>query len=233
MRTIHKCFWILAVVAVSVWSCSPSDDGAKSGEEGSKAEAPAANTGGEPTGTAAPGEAGSPTTAKENDPGSAPSAKPVTPGEKLAVLTPWRQTGDDAAVEGSVKTASGLEYVVLKEGEGAPPPAAASIKIHATGWLRNGDKVGAEVWDTRSAGTPEAYSLRTGQLSPTSQPASLKESGPPVIAAWYEALREMKKGERRWLLVPSTLAYGQRGYGTIIRPNADLIFDIELVDFVQ
>jgi FKBP-type peptidyl-prolyl cis-trans isomerase FkpA len=149
---------------------------------------------------------------------AAASATPagVVPGAgALETFTPWRKPRDPAAVPGMVRTPSGLEYAILKEGQGEPPPLGATVKVHNTGWERIDDKVGGQFWSSRDDGVPHTYRLKQGELIP----------------AWIEALQTMKRGERRWLLVPSALGYDRQGYFGYVRPNADLIFDLELVDY--
>jgi FKBP-type peptidyl-prolyl cis-trans isomerase len=110
-----------------------------------------------------------------------------------------------------IKTSSGLEYTVLKEGEGEAPPLGSEIEVHWTGWLPDGKVFG----DTRGDDQPAKYRLASDDL----------------ISGWVEALSTMKKGEKRRLHVPSNLAYGNAGYGKDVSPNTDLDFEIELVSF--
>ena len=108
-----------------------------------------------------------------------------------------------------VKTPSGLEYVVLAEGSGDKPTQGARIAAHYTGWLTNGTKFDS----SKDRGQPFVFAVGTGM----------------VIKGWDEALLDMQVGERRKLTLPPHLAYGPRGAGGIIPPNATLIFEVELV----
>lgn len=110
-----------------------------------------------------------------------------------------------------VTTASGLRYVVLKDGAGAKPGKGKAIKAHYTGTFLNGKKFDS----SRDRGQTFNFTVGIGQ----------------VIKGWDEALADMKKGEQRILIVPPNLAYGARGAGGVIPPNATLVFDVELVDF--
>ncbi len=108
------------------------------------------------------------------------------------------------------KTASGLMYVQLKKGSGPSPEPGAKVTVHYTGKFKDG-----KVFDSSyDRGKPIEFTAGKGQ----------------VIKGWDEALLAMKKGEKRILLIPYRLAYGANGYRTI-PPKADLIFDVELIDF--
>lgn len=110
------------------------------------------------------------------------------------------------------KTRSGLYYQVEKEGEGPTPEAGTTISAHYTGRLfENGRKFDSSY----DRGEPIEFPVGTGR----------------VIKGWDEALIQMKKGEKRTLIIPPNLAYGERGAGGVIPPNAWLVFDVELVDF--
>ncbi|MEI6817106.1 MAG: FKBP-type peptidyl-prolyl cis-trans isomerase [Bacteroidota bacterium] len=108
---------------------------------------------------------------------------------------------------GVVTTASGLQYQIIKAGTGPKPLATDTVSTNYTGTLIDGT-----VFDS---------SERTGK------PVSFPVGG--VIKGWTEALLMMPKGSKWKLFIPSDLAYGDRGAGGQIGPNATLIFDIELV----
>lgn len=112
--------------------------------------------------------------------------------------------------EGVITLASGLQYKILKEGNGAKPKATDTVKCHYEGRLING-----HVFDS---------SIRRNQ------PAEFPVNG--VIAGWVEALQLMPVGSKWQLYIPSELAYGTHGAGASIGPNETLIFDVELLDIV-
>jgi FKBP-type peptidyl-prolyl cis-trans isomerase FklB len=102
---------------------------------------------------------------------------------------------------------SGLQYKVIKEGTGKKPKATNTVTTHYQGTLIDGTEFDS--------------SYKRGE------PASFPLSG--VIPGWTEALQLMKVGSKWQLFVPSKLAYGERGTGPIIGPNATLIFTVELL----
>ncbi|MFH0983032.1 MAG: peptidylprolyl isomerase [Planctomycetota bacterium] len=106
------------------------------------------------------------------------------------------------------KTESGLMYVILKEGEGPSPKPTDRVEVHYTGWLVDGTKFDSSV----DRGTPFAFSLQGG-----------------VIKGWLEGVALMKVGEKRKLIIPYQLAYGEMGSPPQIPPKATLVFDIELL----
>jgi FKBP-type peptidyl-prolyl cis-trans isomerase FklB len=111
-------------------------------------------------------------------------------------------------VKEGVKTlASGLQYKVIAEGTGKTPKATDSVVTNYRGTLIDGTEFDS------------SYQRKT--------PATFRVNG--VVKGWTEALQLMKEGAKWQLFVPSELAYGERGAGPKIGPNAVLVFDIELV----
>ncbi|MFN8152741.1 MAG: FKBP-type peptidyl-prolyl cis-trans isomerase [Bacteroidia bacterium] len=109
--------------------------------------------------------------------------------------------------DGVKVTASGMQYIVLKEGTGAKPTLNDKVTTHYHGTLLDGT-----VFDS---------SVERGQ------PASFPVSG--VIPGWTEALQMMSVGSKWKLFLPANLAYGERGAGGKIGPNSVLIFEVELL----
>jgi FKBP-type peptidyl-prolyl cis-trans isomerase len=109
--------------------------------------------------------------------------------------------------DGVVTTDSGLQYEILKAGEGAKPTAADKVKVHYTGTLIDGT-----VFDS---------SVERGE------PISFKLSN--VIKGWTEGLQLMNVGAKYKFFIPSDIAYGERQQGQTIGPNSTLIFEVELL----
>lgn len=130
--------------------------------------------------------------------------------EKAAKEQAEIQAEIDNRYPGAIKTATGLKYVVLKEGDGkASPKYGQNVTVHYQGSLIDG-----KIFDSSILrGQPATF--RIGQ----------------VIEGWNEALQTMTKGEKRTLIIPPELGYGNHGYPGVIPPNATLIFDVELLDF--
>lgn len=108
-------------------------------------------------------------------------------------------------------TQSGLQYEILKEGEGPSPKSTDKVKVHYTGKLIDGTVFDSSV----ERGEPATFGVTQ------------------VIPGWIEALQLMKVGSKWRLFIPSELAYGPKGAGGLIGPNATLIFDVELLDIVK
>lgn len=109
--------------------------------------------------------------------------------------------------EGVVTLPSGLQYKIIKAGEGRKPTSSDTVECQYRGTLINGTEFDS--------------SYRTGK------PASFKVTG--VIPGWTEALKLMSVGSKWQLFIPYQLAYGERGAGNRIGPKETLIFEIELV----
>jgi len=110
--------------------------------------------------------------------------------------------------EGVKTTDSGLQYIILEEGEGDSPKATDTVEVHYKGTLLDGTEFDS------------SYKRN--------QPATFPLNG--VIKGWTEGLQLIKKGGKAKLFIPSELAYGERGAGRDIGPDATLIFDVELLD---
>jgi FKBP-type peptidyl-prolyl cis-trans isomerase FklB len=117
---------------------------------------------------------------------------------------------DNAKRAGVTTLPSGLQYEVLTAGTGPKPTRNTTVRTHYHGTLING-----EVFDS---------SYQRGE------PAEFAVGG--VIAGWTEALQLMGVGSKWRLFIPSNLAYGERGAGGSIGPNATLVFDVELLAIV-
>lgn len=109
--------------------------------------------------------------------------------------------------EGVRTTASGLQYVVEKEGTGRQPKATDNVTVHYTGRLLNGHVFDSSV----SRGEPATFPLNR------------------VIPGWTEGLQLMKEGAKYVFFIPSDLAYGAHGAGNDIPPHSTLIFEVELI----
>lgn len=113
--------------------------------------------------------------------------------------------------DGVVILPSGLQYKVIKEGTGKTPKLTDTVTVNYRGTLIDGTEFDS--------------SYRRGQ------PATFPANG--VIAGWTEALQLMKVGSKWQLFIPYNLAYGERGAGRDIGPNATLIFDVELLSIKE
>jgi peptidylprolyl isomerase len=142
------------------------------------------------------------------------SAAGVTAASLGGTILPKSAFADDSSdpYGDFITTDSGLRYKVIKEGDGAIPSAGTNVKAHYTGWLDgfNSDK---KFDSSRDRGRPFSFKAGAGQ----------------VIRGWDESFLSMKVGERRQIIIPPRLGYGDRGAGGIIPGGATLYFDVELL----
>lgn len=116
----------------------------------------------------------------------------------------------------TVTTKSGLQYIVLKPGQGEAAQPGRMVSVHYTGWLfdENAPEMKGRKFDSSvDRGQPFRFGLGAGQ----------------VIRGWDEGVAGMKVGEKRRLIIPANLAYGPRGIPGAIPGNATLVFDVELL----
>ena len=106
-----------------------------------------------------------------------------------------------------VTTASGLVYEELKAGSGEQPTAADKVRVHYVGTFPDGREFDSSV----RRGQPAEFPLGK------------------VIKCWTEGVQRMKVGGKARLVCPPAIAYGERGAGGVIPPNATLVFEIELL----
>jgi len=109
----------------------------------------------------------------------------------------------------AVTTPSGLKYVDEVVGSGDAPRQGKKVTVHYTGRLADGKKFDSSV----DRGRPFEFTIGVGQ----------------VIKGWDEGVMTMKVGGKRQLIIPADLGYGARGAPGAIPPNAELIFDVELL----
>ena len=144
-------------------------------------------------------------------------------GESLALLTPTPQVGATVELDDSgpppvdaepTFTDSGLGIIDIEPGTGETPETGQTLAVHYTGWV---SETGAKFDSSLDRGTPFEFPLGAGQ----------------VIAGWDEGLATMKVGGKRRLIIPADLAYGEQGRPPTIPPNAELTFDVELLEIKE
>ena len=117
---------------------------------------------------------------------------------------------ENAKKDGVITLPSGLQYQVLKEGNGKKPTAKDTVKCHYEGFLIDGTVFDSSV----QRGEPATFPLQQ------------------VIAGWTEGLQLMQEGAKYRFFIPYRLAYGEGGAGQMIPPFATLIFDVELIEVI-
>jgi len=115
---------------------------------------------------------------------------------------------DDQGIQAE-STESGLYYVIEKEGSGGQPQAGDKVNVHYTGTLLDGTKFDSSL----DRGEPFAFNVGQGM----------------VIRGWDEGIPLLREGGKATLYIPSTLAYGNRAAGPVIKPNSNLKFEVELI----
>jgi len=142
--------------------------------------------------------------------------RPLLPALLAALVAGFASAAhaDDAAAlaaaakePGAVKTASGLVYKSINDGTGASPAATDVVKVNYAGTLPDGKKFDASA----DHGGPISFPLNR------------------VIPCWTEGVQKMKVGGKAKLTCPPAIAYGERGAGGVIPPNATLQFEVELL----
>ena len=135
----------------------------------------------------------------------------MSPSKKILATLLVALIAASAQAAAPEKTASGLVYESLKEGTGAQPTAQSSVQVHYRGTLANG----TEFDSSYKRGEPATFPLNR------------------VIPCWTEGVAKMKEGGKAKLTCPPEIAYGARGAGSAVPPNATLTFEVELLKVVR
>lgn len=129
---------------------------------------------------------------------------------KAAKAEGEKYLAENAKKEGVVTLPSGLQYMVLKEGNGKKPKATDQVRCHYEGFLIDGTVFDSSI----QRGEPAVFPLNQ------------------VIAGWTEGLQLMQEGAKYRFFIPYILGYGEGGAGASIPPYAALIFDVELLEVI-
>lgn len=159
----------------------------------------------------------SPTAAEESE--NTPTIEPASPTSESTGAEEETSDQDSefdvlggASEDDVVTTASGLQYIVIEEGDGVTPEDGQVVSVHYTGWLEDGTRFDSSL----DRGSPFQFALGQGR----------------VIAGWDEGIALVKEGGKARLIIPADLGYGPAGSGGVIPPDATLIFDVELVEIL-
>jgi peptidylprolyl isomerase len=118
-------------------------------------------------------------------------------------------TQQETSNQDTLTTASGLKYIITHQGTGEKPMPGQTVTVHYSGYLTDGSKFDSSV----ERGQPYSFVLGQGQ----------------VIRGWDEGIALLNPGTKAKLIIPHSLAYGERGMPPVIPPGATLIFDVELL----
>jgi cyclophilin family peptidyl-prolyl cis-trans isomerase len=137
-----------------------------------------------------------------------------------------------AYFEGIKKTATqsvtGLQYKIISKGKGKKPVNGATIYIHYSGFLENGELFDSSLADVAKAfGKYDQQRANANQYTPIPFQAGKKDG---MIPGFIEGLDKMSFGDKAIFFIPSNLGYGAQGAGGVIPPNANIIFEVELLE---
>jgi len=134
----------------------------------------------------------------------------------IASASQLQSTGNmDIDLSKAETTSTGLMYIEQEAGNGETPARGKKVVVHYTGYLaEEGFTRGKKFDSSRDRNQPFSFTIGVGQ----------------VIKGWDEGVAKMSVGTKSTLIIPPDLGYGARGAGSVIPPNATLIFDVELLD---
>ena len=128
----------------------------------------------------------------------------------------------------ATKTSTGLHYVITKKGNGKKPVAGANIYIHYAGFLENGSLFDSSIEDVnKTFGKFDEIRAAQNGYQPLPFQAGRKDG---MIPGFIEGIEKLSFGDKAVIFIPSNLGYGEAGAGNVIPPNANIIFEIELLE---
>jgi cyclophilin family peptidyl-prolyl cis-trans isomerase len=128
----------------------------------------------------------------------------------------------------SIKTTTGLQYVITKKAGGKKPANGANVYIHYAGFLENGSLFDSSIEDIcKTFGKFDANRAAQNGYQPLPFQAGKKDG---MIPGFIEGLEKLSFGDKAVIFIPSKLGYGEAGAGDVIPPNANIIFEIELLE---
>ena len=127
----------------------------------------------------------------------------------------------------ATKTSSGLAYVITKKGNGVKPENGAKVYVHYAGYFEDGMLFDSSFEDVNRA--YEKFDAKRAEMNGY-QPLESVAGAYRFIPGFAEALNLMTIGEKATVFIPSNLGYGDKGAGGVIPPNANIIFEVELLD---
>jgi peptidylprolyl isomerase len=128
----------------------------------------------------------------------------------------------------AIKSKTGLEYVITKKGNGKKPTNGQNVYIHYAGFLENGQLFDSSIESVcQTFGTFDANRAAQNGYQPIPFQAGRKDG---MIPGFIEGLEKLSFGDKAVLFIPSKLGYGEAGAGGVIPPNANIIFEVELLE---
>lgn len=128
----------------------------------------------------------------------------------------------------SIKTATGLQYAITKKGNGKKPANGANVYIHYAGFLENGSLFDSSIEDvSKTFGKYDGQRAAQNEYQPIPFQAGRKDG---LIPGFIEGLEKLSFGDKAVIFIPSNLGYGEGGVHGVIPPNANIIFEIELLE---
>ncbi|KIX19961.1 peptidylprolyl isomerase [Flavobacterium sp. 316] len=148
--------------------------------------------------------------------------------EKLVVMNKKKAAYFTANKEKAIKLASGLEYIITEKGNNTKPTDGAQVYVHYSGYFEDG-----KLFDSSYEEVSKKYGKfdqnRASQKGYLPFPFKYGSKG-GLIPGFLEGIHNMSLGDKAIVFIPSSLGYGEKGAGGVIPPNANLIFEIELLE---